>query len=79
MTEYRTYQSLLGSADATTTATQDPFAAQRSVDNDPFAKTTSADNTAENTANGDAVRTNSEHLTPPASPPDRRLSREWGT
>ena len=80
-TEYRAYQSLLGTADDTT-ANQDPFAAQRDSDNDPFAKTTSADG-AGDAANGDgsdAVRVNSDSLSPPSSPPvDRRLSREWGT
>lgn len=69
--DYLAYTSLLG-----TDATQDPFAGQRDATNDPF----KADN-ADATANGDdtAVRTNSESLSPPLSPDDRRMSREWGT
>jgi len=85
--EYRAYQTLVGSANATTTTNnnttkQEQYVAPQGMDSEPFVKTTSVGDAAGDAANGDggdAMRTNSEGLSPPASPPsDRRLSREWG-
>lgn len=63
--DYLAYQSLLGT-DNPTAGAQDPFKNESAIDD---------------TTNDDAAvgRTNSESLSPPSSPTDRRMSREWGT
>jgi hypothetical protein len=79
-TDYLAYQTLLGTDNAAASSgggTQDAFAAQRNGDATDAQNESAVDDTANGDADADAA-TRTDSLSPPNSPGNRRMSREWG-